>query len=72
MRDDAADEDALLRAAIDSYATSYRTNPSHYYSGINALILMHLYRHLTNDPRYDRVMNTMDGAVRFAAESKSP
>ena len=70
MRDDAAYEDALLRAAIDSYATSYRSNPSHYYSGINALTLMHLHQYLTNDPRYDRAMNTMAGAVRFAAESK--
>ena len=70
MRDDAVYEDALLRAAIDSYATSYRSNPSHYYSGINALTLMHLHRYLTNDPRYDREMNTMAGAVRFAAESK--
>lgn len=70
MRDEAAYEDALLRAAIDSYATSYRSNPSHYYSGINALTLMHLHRYLTNDPRYDREMNTMAGAVRFAAESK--
>ncbi len=69
MRDDAAYEDALLRAAIDSYATSYRSNPSHYYSGINALTLMHVYRYLTNDPRYDREMNTMARAVRFAAES---
>jgi tetratricopeptide (TPR) repeat protein len=70
MRDEAAYEDALLRAAIESYATSYRSNPSHYYSGINALTLMHLYRHLTNDPRYDRAMNTMAGAVRFSAESE--
>jgi tetratricopeptide (TPR) repeat protein len=70
MRDEAAYEDALLRAAIDSYATAYRSNPSHYYSGINALTLMHLYRYLTNDARYDRVMNTMAGAVRFAAESE--
>ena len=71
MRDEAAYEDAFLRAAIDSYATSYRSNPGHYYSGINALTLIHLYRHLTNDPRYDRAMNTMAGAVRFAAESNS-
>lgn len=70
MRDDAAYEDALLRAAIDSYATSYRSNPSHYYSGINALTLMHLSRHLTNDIRYEREMTTMAGAVRFAADSE--
>jgi tetratricopeptide (TPR) repeat protein len=71
MRDEAAYEDALIRAAIDSYATAYRSNPRHYYSGINTLTLMHLYRHLTNDSRYDREMNTMAGAVRFAAESES-
>lgn len=70
MRDEAACEDALLRAAINSYATAYRSNPKHYYSGINVLILMHLYRHLTKDSRYDRAMNTMAGAVRFAAESE--
>ena len=69
-RTEAADEDALLRAAIESYATAYRRNPSHYYSGINALTLMHLHRHLINDPRYDREMNTMAGALRFAAESE--
>ena len=61
-------EDALLRAAIDSYTNGYRRNPNHYYSGINALTLMHLYRHLTNEPRYDRDIHIMAGAVRFAAE----
>ena len=44
MREEAAYEDALLRAAIGSYAKGYRRNPGHYYSGINALTLMHLYR----------------------------
>src|SRR4030065_1540363 len=29
---------------------------------------MPLYRHLTNDARYDRDISTMAGAVRFAAE----
>ena len=29
---------------------------------------MHLYRHLTSDGRYDAEMETMAGAVRFAAE----
>jgi tetratricopeptide (TPR) repeat protein len=67
LRHEAAEEDALLRAAIDSYAQGYRRNPGHYYSGINALTLMYLHRHLINDSRYDREMNTMAGAVRFAA-----
>lgn len=68
MRDEAAYQDAFLRTTIDSYATAYRRNPNHYYSGINALTLMHLHRHLINDPRYDREMDTMAGALRFAAE----
>lgn len=70
MREDAAYEDALLRAAIESYASGYRRNPNHYYSGINALTLMHLYRDLTHDPRYDKEIELMTGAVRFAAESE--
>jgi tetratricopeptide (TPR) repeat protein len=71
MQAEAAYEDALLRAAIDSYATAYRSNPGHYYSGINALTLMHLHHHLiTKDPRYDGEMDTMAGAVRFAAQSE--
>lgn len=70
-RADAAYEDALLRAAIDSYATAYRANPGHYYSGINALTLMHLFQHLTGDGRYDPEMDTMSGAVRFAVGSES-
>ena len=68
MQEEAAYEDALLRAAIDSYAKGYRRNQSHYYSGINALTLMHLNRHLTNDTRHDHEMVTMAGAVRFGAE----
>ncbi len=68
MRDDASYEDALLRAAIDSYLQAYRANPGHYYSGVNALTLMHLARHLTSDTRYDRDIATMAGAVRYAAE----
>ncbi len=66
-REEAAYEDALLRAAIESYTLAYRTSPGHYYSGINALTLMHLYRHLTGDARYDHDMEIMAGAVRFAA-----
>ncbi len=70
-RMEAAEEDALLRAAIDSYAVAYRRNPHHYYSGINALILMHLHRHLTHDARFDEEMESMTGAVRFAAEHEA-
>ncbi|HEX7742418.1 MAG TPA: tetratricopeptide repeat protein, partial [Sphingobium sp.] len=69
--DDAAYEDAFLRAAIDSYASGYRLNPGHYYSGINAFTLMHLYRYLTDDKRYDADIDTMAGVIRFAARCES-
>ncbi|MBM4200100.1 MAG: DUF4071 domain-containing protein [Gammaproteobacteria bacterium] len=71
MREDAAYEDALLRASIESYAKAYRVSPGHYFSGINALTLMHLHQHLTGDPRYDRDMAMVPGAVRFAAECET-
>ena len=61
-------EDALLKAAIECYETAFRSDPKHYYSGINALALMHLYEHLTAKDSYRHVMQVMAGAVRFAAE----
>ncbi|MFV2055006.1 MAG: tetratricopeptide repeat-containing protein [Thiohalomonadales bacterium] len=68
MRDEAKDEDVMLRAAISSYTTGYRHNTSHYYSGVNALTLMYLYRHLTQDKRYNQEIADMAGAIRFAAQ----
>lgn len=67
-RKDAAYEDALLRSAIEGYQRAYRTNPSHYSSGINALTLMHLEHHLTGDTRRDHEMELMACGVRLAAE----
>lgn len=67
-RQEAAYEEALLRAAIENYATGYRHDQSHFYSGINALTLMHLHRHLTNDFRYNKEITILSGAVRYAAE----
>src|SRR6266702_793605 len=43
MREEAAYEDSMLRAAISSYSKGYCRHPGHYYSGINALTLMHLH-----------------------------
>ncbi|SEN39110.1 protein of unknown function [Nitrosospira multiformis] len=71
MSEDAAYEDALLRAAIESYASGFRHDPRHYFSGINALTLMHLYQHLTSDARYENMARIMAGAVRFAAECET-
>jgi len=66
-REAAAYEDALLLRAIASYATAFRTNPGHYYSGINAVTLMALYRDLCQDPRFDGEIDRMAGGVAWAA-----
>lgn len=60
--------DALLREAIDCYAQAFRIDPKHYYSGINALTLMHLYRHLTGPQSYQDEIEVLPGAVSFAAQ----
>ncbi|MDJ0740383.1 MAG: tetratricopeptide repeat protein [Gammaproteobacteria bacterium] len=66
MVDEARFEKARLREAIGCYEKAFRCDPKHHYSGVNALALMHLYRHLTGDDRYDETVATMAGAVRFA------
>ena len=67
MRDDAGYEDALLSAAIDSYATAFKAVPGHYYSGINAITLMHLFQHLTQKDLYAADAGVMAGGVRWSA-----
>lgn len=68
---DASDEVERLRLAIEHYLNGFRSNPSHYYSGINALTLLHLARHLNNDSSNDHTMEAMGGALRFAAECET-
>jgi tetratricopeptide (TPR) repeat protein len=68
MHNDAADGDARLRAAIESYRQAFRRNPGHYCSGINALTLMHVFLSLTGDTRFFLEAKSMAGAVRYAAE----
>lgn len=70
-RDEAAYQDALLSRARDSYIQAFRSNPGHYYSGINALTLIYLYRDLTGDVQYDEQSISMAGAVRFGAECET-
>jgi tetratricopeptide (TPR) repeat protein len=67
MRSDAAYEDALLRDTIHSYSTAFRTCPGHYLSGINAVMMMYVYRELTGDMRYDAEAAIMAGGVAWAA-----
>lgn len=69
MRGDAANEDSLLRMAIEIYAKGFHMGPSHYYSGINALTLMHLHRHLTGDDTNIQELRLIEGGVRWAVNS---
>ncbi len=71
MRTEAEFQSAYLCEAIKNYEKGYRKDSLHYYSGINALTLMHLYTHLTRDNKYADSMKIMSGAVRFAAESET-
>lgn len=64
---DARYEDARLRESIRCYERAFRADPKHYYSGINALAMMVLYRHLTGDDAYAEVADAIAGAVRFSA-----
>jgi tetratricopeptide (TPR) repeat protein len=66
MRQDAAADDALLQEAIDAYATGFRKDPSHYYSGINAVGLMHLLAHLTGNDGQAELLKEMEDGVRWA------
>lgn len=70
-REEAAYQKPFLRAAIESYRQAFRHNQGHYYSGINALTLMHLYRYLTGNSHYDAEIEIMNGAVRFSADCET-
>lgn len=67
---DAAYEDALLDAAAQGYRQAFRTAPAHYFSGINALTLLHLASHLGVPKDDEHARQVMAGAVRFAAENE--
>lgn len=67
-RDEAAYQEVLLNQAIASYAQAFRQNPAHYYSGINALTLIHLGRDLNIDASDEEHADSMADAIRFAAE----
>ncbi|MET0500925.1 MAG: TRAFs-binding domain-containing protein [Candidatus Binatia bacterium] len=69
MRQDAAADDALLQEAIDAYAKGFYKDPSHYYSGINAIGLMHLLAHLTGNEEHLQIRREMEGSVRCAVRA---
>lgn len=66
MRREANAEDGLLKEAIETYSAGFRADPRHYYSGINALTLHHLHRHLTGSDQENDIFNEMRGGVRWA------
>ncbi len=70
-RDEAAYQDALLDQAIASYSQAFRRHPGHYYSGINALTLIHLSHDLNIQTPNLEQAESMAGAVRFGAECEA-
>ena len=66
MRRDAALENGILSEAINAYATGCRKDGSHFYSGINALTLLHLQADLANEDERPGVRGEMEGGVRWA------
>ncbi len=71
QREEALDNIDMLLEAQNRYLRGFRANPAHYYSGINALTLMHLARHLGGGTQPEEALRTLAGAVRFAAESEN-
>jgi tetratricopeptide (TPR) repeat protein len=70
MIKDAAYEDCLLREAIDPYLQGFMLDPTHYYSGINALTLLYLFKHLMgeDDTQAER-RKALEGGIRWAVDS---
>ncbi len=70
MRKQAAKEASLLRKAIEPYRIGFRLDPSHYYSGINALTLMHLLRHLKGLKNEQvEALNVVETGLRCSVQS---
>jgi tetratricopeptide (TPR) repeat protein len=69
MAKDAAYEDSLLQEAIDPYLQGFMLNPTHLYSGINALTLLYLLKHLTGNNTQAEKLKALEGGIRWAIES---
>lgn len=66
QREAAIAEEARLVAAIEPYARAFAMNPAHFYSGINALLLRHLQRHLGCEAEDALDIDTLSGGVAWA------
>jgi len=69
MVKEAVYEDNLLREAIKPYLNGFLLNPGHYYSGINAITLLHLLCHLTGEDDQAEMRQAMEGGIRWAIQS---
>ena len=69
MRRNAAAEEGLLHEAIAAYSTGFCKNPAHYYSGINALTLLHLLAHLTGSDDKAEERKLIGGGIKWALEA---
>ncbi|HMW22085.1 MAG TPA: tetratricopeptide repeat protein [Burkholderiaceae bacterium] len=67
LREVAAQEDAVLAEAIDPYLQAFRLDPSHYYSGINALTLFRLRQHLDGDID-TKTLAELEGGLRWSID----
>jgi len=68
MREAARIEDATLAEAIEPYQKAFIADPSHHYSGINALTLHLLRRHLGGETK-PTVIDNLTGGVLWAGLS---
>jgi tetratricopeptide (TPR) repeat protein len=66
MRLIAASQEALLHEAIEPYQAAFRTDPRHFYSGINALTLRYLLRHLGCADNSPVSLQALEGGVRWS------
>ncbi len=66
MRDAAVYEDAALAEAIEPYRKAFILDPSHHYSGVNALTLTLLRKHLGGETE-QVIIDNLIGGVLWAA-----
>jgi tetratricopeptide (TPR) repeat protein len=62
-REAAALEDASLCDAIQAYLAAFTRDPAHHYSGVDALILLMLQRHLGGEPDAAQLERLRGGAL---------
>lgn len=68
MQKDATAEECVQGEAIQPYLQGFLQDPSHYYSGINAVTLLHVLRHLTGIDDQAETRRALEGGVRWAVK----